>query len=364
MEAFLISLTNQCSLGCLHSYRRFIPSEDSILTREEVEKAIQDISNLKDSPEKIIITGGEPLEWHHDGWKTEDAVVAFTRAGFRVEVITNGIPLMDKATANSFLTRVINDTRRSVTLNIAADTWHANYDRDENICYPIEQIIRNLDGMLDYSFKLSLKGRWLSSTEGSLNMPEIMRHFYGRQNITIEPKPLVIDDPEDSLYEFSPKMIPSSISKEGLGAFFDNICVMATGGSSSDDRKVFAITTNDRLFNRCFYHRYLSADGTYWRCIDGESLPEFKIGSLGEVSSEDIDNADSECPYFDYVRRFGPMKAIDTFLKKHPEDRQVLQKITNRFHPFAFAGVYGCSLCKTLAREKFLEAIGDEIALP
>lgn len=362
METFVIALTNQNSLGVLHSFRRHLPAEDSSLTREELEVFMADLAGLKHPPDKITIMGGEPMEWHDDGWLVEDFIIELTSRGFPVEIVTNGHAFIERKKAISFVSRILRECKKQVTLKISGDVWHANYCREENVSTPIEEILSAMKD-IDYSYKLKITASWLTTTDSSLNMPPIFRSFYTKLGVGCEEKPLVIQEKDDPLFEYTPTLIPASLSKDGTGTeLLKVLCVMTAGGSGEDDMKVLALTHNAKFFNRCLFHRYLCANGTYWRCFDGETLNDFKIGHLGEVDPARLTEADDDKPFFRHVRRKGVMAVLDSFLDDHPEDREFISRILNKPKPFGFAGMYGCAICKALAREGAMEPLCEYLS--
>lgn len=351
METFVIALTNQNGLGVLHSFRRHMPAEDSTLTREELERFMSDLAGFKRPPEKITIMGGEPMEWHHDGWRVEDLAIELTTRGFPVEIVSNGHAFIERKRTIEFVSRIIQECRKPVTLKISADVWHANYCREENVSTPIEELQSAMRDT-DYSFKLKIGVSWLTTNDSSLNMPPIFRSFCLKTGMAVDEKPLVIPDMDDPLAGYSPTLVPASLSKEGTGTELRRVlCEMATGGAGEDDMKVLALTHNSKFFNRCLHHRYLCANGTYWRCFDGETIEDFRIGHLGEVDTSILAGADDDKPFFRHVRRKGVMAVLDSFLEDHPEDREFISRILNKPKPFAYAGLYGCAICKALSAE-------------
>lgn len=363
MDSFIISLTNTDSQGLLHSHRLNLPVESSVLTRDEVIMAIKDITGIKKHIDKIIIMGGEPFDWHHDGWTLADVIIEFTKAGYPVEVMTNGCFFLNKKDTIKFIEKLVDKIKKEVIFDISADVWHGNYSKDDNICYPIENLLRILKDILDYSFKIRVRATWLTTRDPEFNMPDKFKSYYGKLGVIINEKPLVIDDNSHHLYSMTPLIRPAALMKEELGKrVHTNICEKLVGGITDEDKKVFMLMSNEKIFNRCYYHRYLCANGTYWSCYAGEGIPSFKIGNLGDVTSEDIESFDKKCPFFGLTRRKGVVNVINTFLDEHPEDRPMLSKILNTNYPFAICGYYGCSLCKALAKEQILAPIGKEVA--
>jgi organic radical activating enzyme len=363
MDAFIISLTNTDSQGLLHSHRLNLPVESSVLTKDEVILALKDIKGIKRHIDKIVIMGGEPFDWHHDGWTLADVIIEVTKAGFPVEVVTNGNFFLNRKDTIKFIEKIVNQVKKEVVFDISADVWHGNYSRDDNICYPIENLLRILKDMLDYSFKIKVRATWLTTRDPEFNMPDKFKSYYRKLGVLINEKPLVIEDKSHHLYEMSPLLRPASLVKDELGRrVHTSLCQELVGGITDEDKKVFMLMSNEKIFNRCLYHRYLCANGTYWSCYAGEGIPSFRIGHLGEVSSEEIEAFDKKCPFFGLVRRKGVVKVVNTFLDEHPEDRSMLAKILNANHPFSICGYYGCSVCKTLAKEQVLEPIGREVA--
>jgi organic radical activating enzyme len=363
MDSFIISITNQDQQGLLHSHRLNLPVESSILTKDEIIHAINDIKEITSKIRKVIIMGGEPFDWHHQGWTVSDVIINFTKAGFPVEVVTNGNFFLNSKDTVKFIEKISSECKKEVTINVSSDIWHANYNFDDNICYPIDNLIRTIKNYLDFSFKIKIKASWITGRDSKFNMPDKFKSFYRKFNVIINEKPLVISDENHHLYPMTPILQPGSLCKDKLGKQIHNlICDKMTGGITDSDKKVFMLMSNEKIFNNCSYHRYLCANGTYWACYDGEGIPDFKIGQLGAVSSKDIDNHDSVCPFFGIVRRKGVSKVLEIFLDNHPQDRCIISEILNSNYPLSICGIFGCSLCKALAKKQLLNPIGQEVA--
>jgi MoaA/NifB/PqqE/SkfB family radical SAM enzyme len=151
----LWALRSACALACRYCYfgqveehRDAMPTQPGILShlsRNDLraEEAIAFARTLADSPvARVVIAGGEPLDWPH----TPDLIEAIKAAGCQVVIATNGIPLNRPALLDRIIHLGVDGV--SVSLDSADPEANDRYRPSRSARHGHDDVLRGIRALL------------------------------------------------------------------------------------------------------------------------------------------------------------------------------------------------------------------------